>query len=125
MEGVNNKKYTLDDLESSLKTEIDKISSVLKDYELSDNDTKQLKSMKAVLKHDLSKVRKLKGYNSTIGAWSLQEIGDHFGITRERVRQIEKSALRKLSHPKFARQLRQYLDMGEGVVSHKYIGSDK
>ena len=43
-------------------------------------------------------------------AETLQEVGDKFGITRERIRQIEKRALRRLRHPSRSRQLRGYLD---------------
>ena len=42
-------------------------------------------------------------------AMTLEEIGLVLGITRERVRQIEASALKKLKHPKYARKLRGYL----------------
>ena len=41
--------------------------------------------------------------------YSLEEIGKEFHVTRERVRQIEIKALRKLRHPMRSRQLRDYL----------------
>lgn len=40
---------------------------------------------------------------------TLEEIGKELNVTRERVRQIESSAIKKLKHPKTGRQLRQYL----------------
>jgi RNA polymerase primary sigma factor len=41
---------------------------------------------------------------------TLEEVGREFGITRERIRQIEAKALRKLRHPTYSRPLRGYLD---------------
>ncbi len=41
---------------------------------------------------------------------TLEEIGSAFGITRERIRQIEAKALRKLRHPSRSRKLRNLLD---------------
>jgi RNA polymerase primary sigma factor len=38
----------------------------------------------------------------------LEEVGQHFKVTRERVRQIEAKALRKLRHPTRSRHLRDY-----------------
>ncbi len=41
---------------------------------------------------------------------TLEEVGREFGITRERIRQIEAKALRKLRHPSYSRNLRGYLE---------------
>jgi RNA polymerase primary sigma factor len=41
--------------------------------------------------------------------YTLREVGDKFGVTRERIRQIERKALRKLRHPRRSRELRSYL----------------
>ena len=43
-------------------------------------------------------------------ARTLEELGKEFNVTRERVRQIEAKALRKLRHPSRAKLLRDYLD---------------
>jgi RNA polymerase primary sigma factor len=40
---------------------------------------------------------------------TLEEVGQKFGLTRERIRQIEGRALRRLRHPRRSRQLRDYL----------------
>ena len=44
------------------------------------------------------------GYNYT-----LEEVGRKFGVTRERIRQIEAQALSRLRHPSRSRRLRDYL----------------
>ncbi|OQY46079.1 MAG: RNA polymerase sigma factor RpoD [Anaerolineaceae bacterium 4572_78] len=42
-------------------------------------------------------------------AYTLEEVGRKFGVTRERIRQIESSALRKLRHPRRSRCLKEFL----------------
>jgi RNA polymerase primary sigma factor len=41
--------------------------------------------------------------------YTLEEVGEKFGLTRERIRQIEKQALRRLRHPRRSRRLKDYL----------------
>jgi len=41
---------------------------------------------------------------------TLEEVGRHFKVTRERIRQIEAKALKKLRHPSRSRKLRDYLE---------------
>lgn len=42
-------------------------------------------------------------------SYTLEEVGKKFGLTRERIRQIEGRALRRLRHPRRSRQLKDYL----------------
>ena len=42
---------------------------------------------------------------------TLEEVGQSFQVTRERIRQIESKALRKLRHPSRAKLLKPYLDI--------------
>jgi len=41
--------------------------------------------------------------------YTLEEVGKKFGLTRERIRQIESKALRRLRHPRRARELKDYV----------------
>jgi RNA polymerase primary sigma factor len=41
---------------------------------------------------------------------TLEEVGQHFAVTRERIRQIEAKALRKLRHPSRSHRLRNFLE---------------
>ncbi len=60
--------------------------------------------------HDINCINhSLKYYGSA--DLTLEEIGLILGVTRERVRQIETSALKKLKHPKIGRILRAYMEM--------------
>ena len=43
-------------------------------------------------------------------ARTLEEVGKEFEVTRERIRQIEAKALRKLRHPSRSKKLKDYLD---------------
>jgi len=43
-------------------------------------------------------------------AYTLKEVGEKFGLTRERIRQIEREALHRLRHPSRSRQLRDYMN---------------
>ena len=66
-------------------------------------------------------------------ARTLEEVGKEFNVTRERIRQIEAKALRKLRHPSRSRKLKDYLDISKrlqavaGLVTRRSmadIGTD-
>jgi RNA polymerase primary sigma factor len=46
---------------------------------------------------------------------TLEEVGQNFAVTRERIRQIEAKALRKLRHPSRSHRLRTFLESGNGA----------
>ena len=48
-------------------------------------------------------------------ARTLEEVGKEFDVTRERIRQIEAKALRKLRHPSRSKKLRDYLDQNKYI----------
>ena len=47
----------------------------------------------------------------------MEEVGQQFRVTRERVRQIEAKALRKMRHPTRLKQLNGFLDIDEEDMS--------
>jgi RNA polymerase primary sigma factor len=55
-------------------------------------------------------VRMRFGLGDNTEARTLEEVGREFGVTRERIRQIESKTLAKLRHPNHAQRLRDYLD---------------
>jgi RNA polymerase primary sigma factor len=57
-----------------------------------------------------AKVLKLRFGLEGSKAMTLEEVGKVFGVTRERIRQIEAKALRKLKHPSRRKKLQDYLD---------------
>ena len=50
------------------------------------------------------------GLGNTGSEHTLEEVGQHFAVTRERIRQIEAKALRKLRHPSRSRRLKAFLE---------------
>ena len=50
---------------------------------------------------------------------TLEEVGKEFNVTRERIRQIEAKALRKLRHPSRSRKLRDYLELFSAYAAAK------
>ncbi len=57
-----------------------------------------------------AKVLKMRFGLSTDGEHTLEEVGQMFAVTRERIRQIESKALRKLRHPSRSRKLKAFLE---------------
>ena len=55
-------------------------------------------------------LRRRTGMNEEQRAETLEEIADSYGLTRERIRQMEAKALNKLNHPSCARRIEDYLD---------------
>ena len=50
------------------------------------------------------------GLDSKAEDKTLEEVGELFNVTRERIRQIEGKALKKLRHPDIVRQLRDFVE---------------
>lgn len=62
--------------------------------------------------------------NLDYGPLTLAEIGDVLGITRERVRQIQESALKKLKHPSMGKDLKKYIQDYQEPTS-KFYGKEQ
>lgn len=97
--------------------------TILADIKKLNDNKKVTKSQRKILKEERLKTQKIKeqliklqdsipgGYIYGIGDNTLQEIADYMGITRERVRQIEASGIKKLKHPKIGRILKLYKEL--------------
>ena len=70
----------------------------------------QLADVLATLTPREAKVLKLRFGLEDGRSRTLEEVGKEFNVTRERIRQIEAKALRKLRHPSRSRKLKDYLD---------------
>ena len=70
----------------------------------------QLDEVLGTLTEREQKVLKLRFGLEDGRARTLEEVGKEFNVTRERIRQIEAKALRKLRHPSRSRKLKDYLD---------------
>lgn len=70
----------------------------------------QLKEVLSTLTEREQKVLRLRFGLDDGRARTLEEVGKVFNVTRERIRQIEAKALRKLRHPSRSRKLKDYLD---------------
>ena len=70
----------------------------------------QLSEVLKTLTHREAKVLSLRFGLEDGHPRTLEEVGSAFGVTRERIRQIEAKALRKLRHPSRSKKLKDYLD---------------
>lgn len=76
--------------------------------------TKNDEIMQSLLKCDCDAkliLEKLNSLNLYACDFTLDEISRVLGITRERVRQIESAALKKIKHPKVGRKLQTYIEI--------------
>jgi RNA polymerase primary sigma factor len=87
---------------------------IVEEQILTDLNKKELKSMVAKILQTL-KPREEKVVLLRFGfiegkEWTLEEVGNEFGLTRERIRQIEKKAFAKLQHASRSKTLKRFMD---------------
>lgn len=108
-----------------VKQSLGQISDVIRDSRALDPDTEAAHSMlvgavKAMLGSLTDRERRVLQLRFGLEdgrARTLEEVGREFDVTRERIRQIEAKALRKLRLPSRRRKLAGWLDDGSGIVS--------
>ena len=77
---------------------------------LTDDLTAQVERALSGLSEKEAQILRLRFGIGEEGEHTLEEVGQRFDVTRERIRQIEAKALRKLKHPSRSRKLRSFLD---------------
>lgn len=101
-----------DDEDSSLGDFIED-SNILSPQDAADSEgmSETVREMLSTLTPREAKVLRMRFGLSMNTDHTLEEVGKQFDVTRERIRQIEAKALRKLRHPSRAERLKSFLDM--------------
>lgn len=101
-------------LEELMETSGESVSKDLGEFEFMDHEVKKRQAKEAVdellstLPAQTARVICMRFGIGTSAEMTLEEIGKSFGVTRERIRQIESSGLKKLKHPRVIEQLRGF-----------------
>ena len=92
------------------------------DYVVADQLRQALDRMLAELGERPERIVRLRFGLGVVDALTLEEIGSDYGVTRERIRQIEAKAMRRLQHPKRLAELRHWLY--DNSSSHDTLASE-
>ena len=88
----------------------DKVSLSPQDAAISSNLTKQTQTVLSTLDKREEKILRMRFGIGEKNDHTLEEVGQDFNVTRERIRQIEEKALRKLKHPSRAEKLKSFVE---------------
>jgi RNA polymerase primary sigma factor len=80
------------------------------DVAISSNMTKQIQRVLSTLNQREEKILRMRFGIGEKQDYTLEEVGQYFELTRERIRQIEEKALRKLKHSSRADKLKSFID---------------
>jgi RNA polymerase primary sigma factor len=88
----------------------DKVSISPQDAAISSNLAKQTQTVLSTLDEREEKILRMRFGIGEKNDHTLEEVGQDFNVTRERIRQIEEKALRKLKHPSRAEKLKSFVE---------------
>ena len=88
----------------------DKVSISPQDAAISSNLAKQTQTVLSTLDEREEKILRLRFGIGEKNDHTLEEVGQDFNVTRERIRQIEEKALKKLKHPSRAEKLKSFVE---------------
>ena len=106
----------MDDLlEDVMKKDDEDFVKGIVEYVLAESDDIESRIRKRLVNWDVSRIAVIDKILLRIGIGescehTLEEVGQNFAVTRERIRQIEAKALRKLRHPSRSKKLKSFLD---------------
>ena len=108
----NGHEPTADEISAALDMPVDKVREIMRVAQAASHTLlkEQLGSVLKTLTPREAKVLSLRFGLDDGRPRTLEEVGKEFNVTRERIRQIEAKALRKLRHPSRSKKLRDFLD---------------
>ena len=102
-------------LEDFIESEDESIYDIAEKKELA-NKVNEILTSKGFTEREANVIRMRFGISPYKKMYTLEEVGQQYGVTRERLRQIEAKAIRKLKHPSRRKYLEDYLESHKNVV---------
>ena len=102
-------------LEDFIESDEESIYEVAEKEELT-NKINEILNGKGFTEREATVIRMRFGISPYKKMYTLEEVGQQYGVTRERIRQIEAKAIRKLKHPSRRKYLEDYLESHKNVV---------